>query len=98
MRQLWKDLAYLRRGRRNVHQQLQAEWKEEDRWRVRWWYRAGLWVLPVVAVCLIIFGDKTERGFGIAMLIGPAVIVGFAVWVYWKALRTLRRERRSAAS
>jgi hypothetical protein len=45
---------------------------------------------------LLIWGNDTfDRIIGVGLLVGPIGIALITVWVYWKALRILRNERRS---
>jgi hypothetical protein len=43
---------------------------------------------------LITADDAVEVVLGSGILLGPAVIVGFYVWLYLKAFQTLRADRK----
>jgi hypothetical protein len=97
VRQLWKDVAYLRRARREVRDRVHSEWERERKWRPRWWDRLLTWCGAALGVYLLLSGDTIERVLGVGLVVGPAVIMAVSVWVYWKALRILRQERQAKA-
>ena len=96
MIQLARDIAYLRRAKRDVRSRVHAEWDKEDKWRPRWWTPLILWGGVVFGIGLVIWGNDTiDRIVGVGLLIPPTWIALITVWVYWKALRILRKERRA---
>jgi hypothetical protein len=87
---------YLRRARREIRNRVHSEWEREGKWRPRWWTPLILWGGAIFGVCLLTWGNDTfDSVVGVGMLMGPAVIAGITIWVYWKALRILRKERRA---
>jgi hypothetical protein len=94
VRPLLKDIAYLRRARRDVRARLYAQWDAEGTWRPKTWQRWAIWGGAVLGVYLLISGDKVERILGIGFVVPPAVIMAITAWTYCKALRLLRREGR----
>jgi hypothetical protein len=91
MRQLTQDVAYVRRARREW---LRTNPNKEFLRRSRWMnlILAGGTVLGIYA--LFTADDVVELVLGVGILVGPALIVGFRVWLYWKAFRILRAERK----
>jgi uncharacterized membrane protein (DUF485 family) len=78
-----------------VRSRLYAKWDDEGTWRPHWWDRLIVWASALLGTYLLLFGDGTvDRVFGIGMVVMPAVITAIWLWVYWKALQMLRRERR----
>ena len=96
VRQLWEDLAYLRRTRRAVRDRLHSEWKSEGKWRPRKWDPFLFTGGAGLGVYLLLSGDTFERVLGAGFLAAPIALTGITIWVYWKGLRLLRRERRPA--
>lgn len=91
MRQLGRDIAYVHRARR--------EWLRDNRQRdfMRRSRRMNLILYAGTALgtfALLTADDTVELVLGIGILVGPAVIAGFHVWLYWKLLRAVRAERR----
>jgi 4-amino-4-deoxy-L-arabinose transferase-like glycosyltransferase len=93
---LLKDLAYIRRTKREVRTRVHAELEEQGKWRSRWWTPLILWGGAMFGTGLLIWGNDTiDLIVGTALVVPPAGIAVATVWVYWKALRILRRERLS---
>ena len=87
MRQLGRDIAHVHRARREW---LRTNPNKEFRRRSR---RMNLILFGGTVLglfALLTADDVVERVLGIGILIGPAIIVGFYVWMYWKMLRTVR--------
>jgi hypothetical protein len=53
-----------------------------------------IWGGAILGIYLLVSGDTVDRFFGIGLLAAAAVFVAITIWVYWKALRLLRRGAR----
>jgi hypothetical protein len=92
--QLLKDIAEIRRARREIRAQWNARWDEEGVWRPHLWNRMMIWAGAVFGIYLLFWGDTVEQIIGVGLVFAPAVLLGIQVWVYWNAVRILRRERK----
>jgi hypothetical protein len=93
VRQLLDDTVQIRRARREARARVQAELRQQGKLRSRWWSQLGLWGGAALGAYLLIQGDTVERVLGAGMLIAPALLTVVTCWVWWKALRMLRRSR-----
>jgi hypothetical protein len=94
MGHLRREIAEVRREKREAWARLYAEWDEKGVWRPHWWNRLMAWGAGILGIYLLIWGDTVERVFGVGFLVAPTVLIGVWAWVWWKALRFLRRGAR----
>jgi len=94
MGRLREDISETRRAKRDVRARLYAEWDEKGVWRPHWWNRLMAWGGGIFGIYLFIWGDTVEQVIGVGFLVVPAVLIGIWAWVWWKALRFLRRGAR----
>ncbi len=93
MGQLREDIAEIRRARRDVRAGLYAKWDAEGVRRPHWWSKLLTWSGAILGIYLLLAGDTVERVFGAVLVAAPALIAATTAWVYWKALRMVRRAR-----
>lgn len=89
MRQLVRDITHVHRARREW---LRSNPNKEFRRRSR---RMNMILFggTVLGLFALLTADEVvELVLGIGILIGPAIVLGFYVWMYLKMLRTVRAE------